>query len=67
MHADDKNQTSKEQEQTKKMSKSECLEILDDMIKRIEALPEPAMHLSMNQYDFYSLLILLSATLKAKD
>ena len=42
----------------------EKLEMLDAMIKSIESLPETAMSLPINHYDFYSLMLLLSSILK---
>lgn len=37
------------------------IELLDDMIRRIEALPEVAMYQTVNQYDYLSLMIWLRA------
>jgi len=52
-------------EDEKKMSKQDLLEMLDEMIKNIEGLPPGAMLTPITHYDHVSLLILLSALLKA--
>lgn len=40
---------------------SDHIELLDEMIRRIEALPEVAMYQTVNQYDYLSLMIWLRA------
>ncbi len=44
----------------------EHLEMLNDMIKNIEALPEYAKQIGINHYDFLSLLYLLKAMFRSK-
>lgn len=48
-----------------KPSKQEMLEMLDEMIKRIQDLPMQAMYAPINHADFCSLLLLLSSILHA--
>lgn len=43
------------------VTRDDLLNALDDMIKRIEEMPQQAMIVSINHYDFVSLLILLSS------
>ncbi len=43
------------------LTRGDLLGALDEMIKRIEAMPPNAMVVSINHYDFVSLLILLSS------
>jgi hypothetical protein len=47
-------------------SKLELLDALDEMIKRIEDMPQQAMVVSINHYDFVSLLILLSSIFRSE-
>lgn len=42
-------------------TKRDFIKALDDMIERIEEMPQQAMCVSINHYDFLSLLILLSS------
>lgn len=42
-------------------TKGDLLNSLDEMINRIEGMPQQAMIVSINHYDFVSLLILLSS------
>ena len=51
---------------SKKPSKKELIEMLDEMNKSIENLPQHAMIASITHYDFSALLILLSAIFKAE-
>ncbi len=51
----------------KKPGKKELIEMLDEMIKKIEDLPPQAMSVSITHYDFYSSLLLLSSILKSTD
>lgn len=44
-----------------RLTKSDLLDALDEMIKKIEEMPQNAMVVSINHYDFVSLLILLSS------
>lgn len=46
------------------LTREDLLSALDDMIKRIEEMPKQAMIISINHYDFVSLLILLSSIFK---
>jgi hypothetical protein len=46
-------------------TKEDVLKNLSDMIERIESLPEPAMRLPVDQFDLYSLMLLMKAFLKA--
>ena len=48
-----------------KPPKKELLAMLDEMIKRIEDLPQEALYAPINHADYVSLLILLSAILRA--
>lgn len=48
------------------LSKSDLLNMLDEMIKNIENLPEHAKLTSINHYDYSSLLYLLSAIFRSK-
>jgi hypothetical protein len=51
-------------EEVKPPTKAEKLQMLDEMVKSIEGLPQQAMTLPINHYDFYSALLLLSSILK---
>src|SRR5260221_11915794 len=57
----------KEMEYIHKPTKKEMLDMLDEMIKNIENLPQHAMLLPITHADHCSLLILLSAILRAED
>lgn len=46
-------------------TKKEMIDMLDDMIKNIEHLPQGAMSTPINHYDFCSLLVLLSSIFRA--
>lgn len=46
-------------------SKKDLLEELDMMMKNIESLPQNAMTLPINHYDFYSFMLLVSSILRA--
>lgn len=48
-----------------KPSRKELIEMLVGMAKEIERLPDRAMQQPINQYEYYSLLTLLSAIFKA--
>ena len=48
-----------------KPSKKDFLDALEEMIRRIEEMPQQAMIVSINHYDFVSLLILLSSIFKS--
>jgi len=54
-------------EPKRKPTRIELIAMLDEMIKSIEALPDQAMIVSINQYDFYSLLVLLSSLFKSEE
>lgn len=49
-----------------KPTKQEMLEMLDQMIKRIEDLPQQALYTPITHADFVSLLILLHSILSAE-
>jgi hypothetical protein len=51
----------------KKPNKKELLDMLDEMVKKIEDLPPQAMHVSITHYDFYSALLLVSSILRSTD
>ncbi len=48
-------------------TREELLSSLDDMIQRIEDMPRQAMVVSINHYDFVSMLILFSAIFKSEN
>lgn len=48
-----------------KPTKKEMIQMLDEMIKRIESLPVDALYSPVNHSDFVSLLLLLSSILRA--
>jgi hypothetical protein len=54
-------------EEQKKFTKSELLDMLNEMIKNIEALPVVAMTSYITHYDLYSALVLMSALFRADD
>jgi hypothetical protein len=60
-----KDKSKEDPQYSEKPSKKDLINMLDDMIKSIDNLPEHAKLLSINNYDFASLLILLSALFKA--
>lgn len=47
-------------------TRQDFLDALDEMIKRIEEMPQQAMIVSINHYDFVSLLILLSSIFRSE-
>ena len=49
------------QDKAPKPTKKDFLDALSDMIKKIEEMPPQAMCVSINHYDYLSLLILLSS------
>lgn len=59
-----KKSNEKEEQSVKKPNKSEMLEMLDQMIKAIEGLPQQAMITPITHYDFVSALLLLSSILR---
>lgn len=48
-------------------TKEELIKILDNMVANTESLPQEAMMSNITQYDYCSLLILLSSIFKTKD
>lgn len=46
-------------------TREEKLDLLTEMIKQFESLPQQAMTLPITHYDFYSLIILLNSILRA--
>lgn len=57
----------KEIEPTHKPTKKHLLDMLEEMHKNIEKLPQHAMTLPINHYDYCSLLMLLSSIFKSED
>lgn len=55
-----------EEEKLSKPTRKELIDMLDMMQANIEGLPPGAMTLPINNYDFSSLLLLLSALFKAE-
>lgn len=49
------------------VTRADLLDALDDLIKRIEEMPQQAMVVSINHYDFVSLLILLSSIFRSEE
>ena len=47
-------------------TREDFLDALNEMIKRIDDMPQQAMIVSINHYDFVSLLILLSSIFKSE-
>ncbi len=56
-----------EEEKQPRPNRQELIDMLDMMQANIESLPQGAMTLPINHYDFSSLLLLLSALFKAED
>ena len=54
-------------EKTPTPTRDDLINVLDEMIKRIEDMPQNAMVVSINHYDFVSLLMLLSSLFKMGD
>jgi hypothetical protein len=54
------------QESAPKATRKDFLEALDEMIRRIEDMPPNAMVVSINHYDFVSLLVLLSSIFRCE-
>lgn len=61
----DKEEIEVKEENEKCLSKSEMIDMLKEMVKSIEKLPDQAMTLPINHYDFYNALSLITAILKA--
>jgi hypothetical protein len=51
-------------DEKQKMSKSDMIFYIDSMIKSIDNLPQAAMMTPVTHYDYYSLLLLISALFK---
>jgi len=51
-------------EEKTKMTKQDIIDYMDNMIKSIDNLPQAAMMTPVTHYDFYSLLLLISAFFK---
>lgn len=45
-------------------TKKDQLAIVEEMIKRLDDMPQHAMMQPINHYDYYSLLVLMQALLK---
>jgi hypothetical protein len=54
-----------EKEKSVKITRKELLEMLDEIIKRFEDLPQHAMITPITHSDFCSLLLLLSAIFRS--
>lgn len=54
-------------EEPKEHTKEELIEMLDNMIRSFENLPQSAMLTPITYYDHVSLMMLLSTILKTKD
>lgn len=54
-------------QETPQLTRADFLKALDEMIERIEGMPSNAMIVSINHYDFMSLLILLSSIFKMEE
>ena len=52
---------------TTKPTKAELIEMLTDMKKSVEGLPQIAMNTAITHYDYLSLLLLLEAIFKSAD
>ncbi len=50
-----------------KVTREDFLNALDEMIRKIEDMPQNAMVVSINHYDFVSLLILLSSIFRSEE
>lgn len=50
--------------ETTKPTRKELIEMLEGMLKNIESLPQNAMSLPINHYDFYTHLLVVLAILK---
>lgn len=61
---DDKKNESLPEETPDKLSKKEQLDMLEAMIKNIENLPQNAMSLPINHYDFYSFMLVVLSILR---
>jgi hypothetical protein len=52
---------------TPKATREDFLNALDEMIRKIEEMPANAMVISINHYDFVSMLILFSSIFRSED
>lgn len=50
-----------------KPTRTDMLDMLDEMIRNIEKMPSHAMQQPINHYDYLSLMLLLSSILRARD
>jgi thymidylate synthase len=53
------------EEYNEKLTKKELIDMLDNMIKKIEEMPYQSMTSPITQYDYYAGLLLLSALFKS--
>jgi hypothetical protein len=65
--AQENTQTEQQESPKEPLSNKLIIEMLDNMIKSIEDLPPVAMTTAVNQYDYLSLLLLLSTKFKLED
>lgn len=61
----EKESSSSYQKEAPKPNKRDLLNMFDEMIKNIESLPQQAMTLPINHYDFCSALLLLSSIFRS--
>lgn len=54
------------EEEYKKPTRMELIDMLDEMNSNIERMPAHALIMPVNHYDFSALIILLSAILKSE-
>jgi thymidylate synthase len=54
-----------QEERKEKPTKSEIINMIDEMRAKIESLPPHVMTTPINHYDYYSLLVLMSAALRS--
>lgn len=57
--------TIRDADKPKTVTRKELLDMLDDLIKRIEDMPQNALIVAINHYDYLSLLILLSSIFRS--
>lgn len=62
---DDQEKTTKEPE-PRQLSRKELIDMLQETLKGIERLPDHAMSLPINHYDFYSFGVLVLSILRAE-
>jgi hypothetical protein len=53
--------------QSPKPTRTDMLDMLDEMIRNVEKMPSHALQQPINHYDYLSLMLLLSSLLRARD